>query len=99
MFEHIAKCNCGAITITINGIGYSMSEETFIEKYGNEGNDFLQNEMQNFSNCNYCVNHWGIDLCACGSGELIKECKEGLDVCNTPMQDIEQGQVNINGGW
>ena len=27
--------------------------------------------------CNHCINHWGIDLCDCGSGEKPGECSCG----------------------
>lgn len=27
--------------------------------------------------CNHCVNHWGIDLCECGSGEEVGKCNCG----------------------
>lgn len=27
--------------------------------------------------CNHCVNHWGIDLCECGSGARVGECECG----------------------
>lgn len=27
--------------------------------------------------CDHCVNHWGIDLCECGSGARVGECECG----------------------
>ena len=27
--------------------------------------------------CNHCVNHYGIDLCECGSGKAVGKCECG----------------------
>lgn len=27
--------------------------------------------------CDHCVNHWGIDLCGCGSGQKVGKCECG----------------------
>ena len=27
--------------------------------------------------CDHCVNHWGIDVCECGSGEPVGKCECG----------------------
>lgn len=98
----IALCSCGAVTITIEGNNYSMPKEMFEEKFGplEEALEAIpeQEEIQNFCNCNYCVNHWGLDLCACGSGEKYQECKEGYDYCcGQPAQVIETGQTHYRG--
>jgi len=101
----IALCSCGAVTVTIDGNDYSMPKEMFEEKYGhldnsNELPDQVK-DIQEFCNCNHCVNGWGIDLCACGSGKKIDECKEGYDCCGQPSQVIENGQTHYksNNGW
>jgi hypothetical protein len=31
--------------------------------------------MNGFYNCNHCVNHWGLDLCKCGSGDPVGSCE------------------------
>lgn len=48
----------------------------------------IDTDFNTLDSCNYCVNHWGVDLCACGSGKKVNKCKEGLRECGTPMQDI-----------
>jgi hypothetical protein len=45
-----------------------------------------------YANCNYCVNHWGIDLCACGSGEHYTKCNEALRLLNTKVGEVEDSQ-------
>lgn len=92
-FYYVVACQCGAITITTTEGSYSMSAKTFLEQYGFE----IQNIP--YSNCDHCVNHWGIDLCACGSGLPVGECDEGHDVCGTPAQDINKGILKPSGGW
>jgi hypothetical protein len=75
IITHIQKCVCGAITIVYdNGVSNSMYQETF---------DRLKLDIPQVhvipdsSCCNHCINHWGIDLCECGSGEKVGECECG----------------------
>ncbi|MBP5458491.1 MAG: hypothetical protein J6Y37_18520 [Paludibacteraceae bacterium] len=70
-----SKCKCGAFTLFFaNGADTSMYEETLdglgIDLSGVE-------EYPTTMSCNHCVNHWGIDLCCCGSGEKVGECDCG----------------------
>ena len=37
---------------------------------------------------NHCVNHYGLDLCACGSGESPEECTAGFDECGNPYETL-----------
>lgn len=79
---HYQRCNCGAITIWFesddevchDNCGNSMYQDTF-DKLGLslEGAE----EMPQSYCCNHCVNHYGIDLCECGSGERVGECECG----------------------
>lgn len=75
------KCKCGAITVFFdNGADSSMSYETLMEM----NIDLSQaEELQQSYCCNHCVNHYGIDLCDCGSGEKVGECSCGS---HTAMQ-------------
>jgi hypothetical protein len=72
------KCNCGAITIQSdvgaeNSFSNSMTQETFDKLF--KGEDFEIEWMQETYNCNHCVNHWGLDLCKCGSGDPVGKCE------------------------
>ena len=92
-FYYAVPCACGAITITtVDGV-YSMSSEAFLARYG------FEIQTTPYSNCDHCVNNWGIDLCACGSGKPFAECDEGHDMCGTPMQDIDKKISKPTGGW
>ena len=73
-------CSCGAVIVTIDGIEYYMSDATWDLNF--EGND-IENEDNLYHNCNHCTNNWGVDLCACGSGEKPSECTENIPAGNT----------------
>ena len=68
-----SKCHCGAVTLYFdNNQNNSIAEEN-LKKYGIEipKDAFRLNDTYN---CNHCVNHYGLDLCACGSGESPEKC-------------------------
>lgn len=70
------KCQCGAITITFaDGSTNSMSNSTH-KKLGIDLRKIRRIAVLT-SCCNHCVNHWGIDLCECGSGEKVGKCPCG----------------------
>ena len=95
MLEAI-KCQCGAVTVDMQTAegkqSYSMAEALFTEHFP----DAKLSDLE-YCNCNHCVNHWGIDLCACGSGEHPSECENGFDECGTPMQEL--GKVQVTSMW
>ena len=70
-----SKCQCGAITVYFeNGGSNSMNMRTKRLL----GIDLRKVHKDKITyNCNHCVNHWGIDLCACGSGERVGKCSCG----------------------
>lgn len=71
----ISKCQCGAITVVFdNGATNSMYQQTFDDlKLDVSGAHIMPDTWC----CDHCVNHWGIDLCECGSGEKVGECDCG----------------------
>lgn len=76
---HISKCSCGAVTLFFeNGASNSMFSETFDSVKGqlNLGDVVYTPDS---CCCDHCVNHWGIDLCECGSGEMAGSCECGSD--------------------
>lgn len=104
--DSISYCrSCNAYTITINREDYSAHENNFFTYFpGIDENNFkknIQKVLTNiFSCCNWCVNHWGLDICACGSGESITECQKGFDECGKPMQIIDvYNHVRSGNAW
>jgi len=93
---NIIKCSCGAITIEINDKEYSMSSETFNEMFSPLDSESYETK---WVNCNYCVNHWGVDLCGCGSGEPFGECDNNLEECKSPSQSIEANICCTSARW
>jgi hypothetical protein len=81
------KCTCGAITVFDNSTSESWSMRPSVFDRVLRGR-YRFSWLNNSYCCNHCVNHWGIDLCNCGSGEKTGKCKGGLDDCesNTPAQ-------------
>ena len=88
------KCHCGAITVQGTDFSNSMSEETFEREFA--GVSVSENI---YCHCDHCVNHWGIDLCGCGSGQPVGDCDNGLHECinNIPAQ-VKFGQKPFI-GW
>ena len=87
-------CQCGAISIVMpTGDTYSMTKKDF-DKYVPEA--YSGDVEEEHYNCNYCVNHWGLDLCGCGSGEKFGECKEGYQECKQRAQSIEDSIVGCS---
>lgn len=48
----------------------------------------------------HCVNHYGLDLCGCGSGNPFGKCDEYLPECSIPMQSVgEYDHVTAPDAW
>ncbi len=89
------KCVCGAVTVDYvnedgEQISSSIPEDLFHIYF-----PCAEIEEEEYHSCNYCINHYGIDLCACGSGMKVDECNEGFEVCGTPAQQIGVRQPSI----
>lgn len=103
-FIQFYRCTCGAITfVADDGREFSVMEAD-LDKYLPrkrldalcKGGDFsMLKELDKTFACNHCVNHYGLDLCACGSGMAPEKCDQGFDVCGKPMQSIEDGYVSV----
>ena len=88
------KCSCGAITvIDEDGEDYSMPEEVYYKLYSEV------EIIGSYGGCNYCVNHWGIDLCGCGSGEKVGECDNDYEECRNHQHAQTIGQKRERGLW
>lgn len=81
-FVHAAVCECGAVTFEVeHGIGYSMRKENIHRFFPDLPEDFsslVERFGGTYFMCNHCVNHWGLDLCACASGEPPETCDNGF---------------------
>lgn len=69
----IHKCSCGAVGIKdkTGEVKFAKDLETLNRITGL--NLILDNAIEVFI-CDYCANHYGLDLCSCGSGEPVGEC-------------------------
>ena len=73
--ESYSKCSCGAVTIHFtNGAYNSMSSKT--QRMLGINLRKIKRLPESCA-CDHCVNHWGIDLCECGSGKAVGRCDCG----------------------
>lgn len=78
MIVNFSTCNCGAVTIYFdNGASNSVKQEN-LNRFGIDLTDV--EELPNTYCCNHCANHWGLDVCECGSGEDYETCECGCGV-------------------
>ena len=79
MTKQLQSCSCGAWGIAdATGEVKFCSDLKTLEHY--TGMHFTKQEIDNALHlwgCNHCCNHWGLDLCECGSGEPVGECECG----------------------
>lgn len=89
--ESIDKCVCGALTLQTSNKQVSVKPENASEFFP-EMNvafwDAFEKIIPNWCHCDHCVNHYGLDLCACGSGEKPEDCDADFEMCGTPYQTI-----------
>jgi len=85
--DSTSECQCGAITFNKGKSDFSVLKENV--------NNFFELDVENFKadysyyGCNHCQNNWGLDLCACGSGESIEECDLECSNCGQPSQFVD----------
>lgn len=103
-FTGFYRCRCGAITFVTDDKREFSCLETNLEHFLPEdklpeycpGEDPANlTQFQNVFSCNHCINHYGLDLCACGSGEAPDKCENGYTVCGKPMQSLERGYTSV----
>lgn len=93
------KCICGAITIFTNVGDYSCTQKNLKKFFPDIDLRKLIRYQETYS-CNHCVNHYGLDLCGCGSGEDFGKCENNLDECSQPMQKLgEYTFILGKGAW
>lgn len=81
---HCDGCDALAVWDTWNSHEFHVPSFEWLNKHTH---DYIVDDDPNLHwvSCNYCVNHWGTDLCVCGSGYRYDECSCGR---NTPYYDI-----------
>ena len=90
MIESYSICDCGAITLyTDDGQSYSCKRKN-LKNFIPDIDLRKIKRLQKSYCCNHCVNHYGMDLCGCGSGEMFGKCDNGLEECEKPMQIFDQ---------
>lgn len=84
-----SKCSCGAITFSTNCGEYSCEIKNVKQFFpGLDLRTLRKGRLEESYCCDHCVNHYGLDLCGCGSGEPFGKCENGLPECSQPMQKL-----------
>ena len=98
-YERYSRCACGAITVTVDGQDYSCLSSQ--RKKFFPGLDLRKIPRLGITcSCNHCVNHYGLGLCGCGSGNQFGHCDGGFDACKVPMQKLgEYTSVTDGDSW
>lgn len=92
----VKACRCGAVTILIDehegirNFDVSMTRDTFDHLYGSILIVPDSNVVPLYYHCNHCVNHWGIDICGCGSGEPTGQCGNDLSTCRASVSHQDE---------
>lgn len=82
------RCDCGAVTVYVDGVPYSCKKKNLRRFFpGADLRRWTRVHLPTYC-CDHCVNHYGLDLCACGSGEPFQTCQGGTKYCGKPMQKI-----------
>lgn len=94
-----SRCNCGAITIFTEDKSYSCRNKNLKSFCPDIDLRKIVRYQKSFC-CDHCVNHYGLDLCGCGSGEKFGKCGNGLPECKIPMQILgKYNRVLANDSW
>jgi hypothetical protein len=66
------SCRCGAVTLNFENGETNSIQKKNLSKF----NLSLKGvkKINTFSSCNHCVNHYGLDICECGSGLTPEKC-------------------------
>lgn len=97
------KCACGAVTVEGDGFTNSMRLATFRREF----QGVRLTAKRRYSCCDHCVNHYGIDVCGCGSGKPVGKCDGEFNECRTGQASQIKGEEKMgavesmiaNGGW
>lgn len=79
--ESYSVCNCGAVTLYYDNGATNSCKRRNLKKFGISLRGVKKEKVQTWC-CNHCANHYGIDICSCGSGKPYEKC------CGTPMEEV-----------
>lgn len=75
------ECKCGAVTLFFEDGTTNSCKKRNLNRFGISLKGVKKEKEKNWC-CNHCVNHYGIDICSCGSGKRYDKC------CGTPMETL-----------
>lgn len=89
-----SQCKCGAVTLYYdNGQSNSVKKKN-LKKFG-----ISLKGVKKLSSpiwcCNHCINHYGIDICSCGSGIETDKCDCGSGTSMETLGETYDGFSQI----
>ena len=89
----ISLCKCGAVIMSRQYENYFCHSGrlslVFPLELAERIGEIAATLIPEFNTCNHCVNHYGLDLCGCGSGQAFGNCENEYDECCMPHQTSE----------
>ena len=89
------KCQCGAITLYFADGTVNSIKQKNLKKFGIDLRKIKRQTKEKIYYCDHCINHYGLDICSCGSGKEIGKCNCGS---TEPRQQFWESCYDI-GGW
>ncbi len=89
------KCQCGAITLYFDDGTINSVKQKNLKKFGIDLRKIKRQVKTDFYSCDHCVNHYGLDLCSCGSGKEVGKC----DCKSTESKQQFRETCYGIGGW
>ena len=71
------KCDCGAITLYFADDTVNSVKQRNLKKFGIDLRKIKRINKANMFACDHCINHFGLDVCSCGSGKAVGKCSCG----------------------
>lgn len=89
-----STCKCGAVTLFFESGNSNSVKKKNLKKFG-----FSLKGIKKLSSstwgCNHCINHYGIDICSCGSGIETDKCDCGSGVSMETLGETYDGFSQI----
>ena len=88
------ECKCGAVTLFFEDGTTNSCKKRHLNRFGISLKG-VKKEIEKDWCCNHCINHYGIDICSCGSGIETNKCDCGSGVSMETLGETYDGFSQI----